>query len=131
MADHAEITTVLADLRDRGIQISLDDFGIGFSSLASLRTLPIDVLKIDRSFVRRMDGVTSAIIDAIVSLAGALEFQVVAEGVETEGQKQMLQSMGVKYMQGHYLARPMHPEQAAQWLVQEDRAVHAVAGIEF
>jgi diguanylate cyclase (GGDEF)-like protein len=129
IADHGQVTAVLADLRERGIQISLDDFGTGFSSLASLRNLPVDAVKIDRSFVREMDSVTSAIIEAIVSLADALEFQVVAEGVETEGQKQMLQSMGVKYLQGHYLARPMDPAQTAQWLLQEELVMaHTAAG---
>ena len=129
VGEHGKITAVLAHLRDRGIQVALDDFGMGFSSLASLRDLPVDVVKIDKSFVHRMDGVTCPIIEAIVSLAVALGFHVVAEGVETAGQKQLLQSMGVKYMQGHHLARPMYPARAAEWLVQEDRAAHAVAGI--
>lgn len=129
VGEHGQITAVLADLREHGIQVSLDDFGIGFSSLASLRNLPVDVVKIDKSFVRRMDGVTCPIVEAIVSLAGALGFQVVAEGVETAAQKQLLQSMGVKYMQGHYLARPMYPAKAAQWLLQENRVAQAVAGV--
>jgi diguanylate cyclase (GGDEF)-like protein/PAS domain S-box-containing protein len=98
----------LRDLHDRGIAIALDDFGTGFSSLEHLRRFPIDVIKIDRSFIQGMehDPKDSAIAANLVSLAHALGLDVVAEGVETPGQLELLRDLGCDLAQGYLLARP-------------------------
>ncbi len=98
----------LRELHDRGIRIALDDFGTGFSSLEHLRRFPIDVIKIDRSFIQGMehDPKDSAIAANLVSLAHALGLAVVAEGIETAGQLQLLRELGCDRAQGFLLARP-------------------------
>ncbi|HKY75377.1 MAG TPA: EAL domain-containing protein [Acidimicrobiia bacterium] len=98
----------LAELRSLGVRISIDDFGTGYSSLAYLRTLPIDELKIDRSFVNSVadDASAAAIVESVVRLGHALGLVVVAEGVETAGQLATLRDLGCDLAQGYYLARP-------------------------
>jgi EAL domain-containing protein (putative c-di-GMP-specific phosphodiesterase class I) len=108
--DGAAIET-LRTLRAMGCQIALDDFGVGYSSLAALGRLPVDVLKIDQGFVRRLstpDG--PALVAAVVTLAKALGLQVIAEGIETEEQRQMLIDLGCTLGQGFLIARPGPPE---------------------
>jgi diguanylate cyclase (GGDEF)-like protein len=97
----------LEALRALGLRISLDDFGTGFSSLGYLRTLPIDTIKIDQSFVQLMHGDTRSIIEAMQSIARAFDLTVVAEGVETADQAAELGAMGVHFLQGYYFARPL------------------------
>jgi EAL domain-containing protein (putative c-di-GMP-specific phosphodiesterase class I) len=99
----------LARLKDIGVAISLDDFGTGYSSLAYLKRFPIDVLKIDKSFV---DDVTSKASDAaialsVISLAHNLNMRVIAEGVETREQVEFLAAHGCDEMQGYYFSRPL------------------------
>lgn len=109
----------LGKIRDMGIRIAIDDFGTGHSSLAYLRHLPIDIMKIDRAFVHEaaVNPTSQAIIQTIVSLSRALGLQVVAEGVETEAQVQMLRDTGCDQLQGYYFSRPMAAtEIAARWL---------------
>ena len=98
----------LAALRALGVRISIDDFGTGYSSLAYLRTLPLDELKIDRSFVTPVaeDASAAAIVSSVVSLGHALGLLVVAEGVETAAQLTTLRDLGCDLAQGFYLARP-------------------------
>lgn len=98
----------LRDLRQLGVRLSVDDFGTGHSSLSYLHRLPIDEVKIDRSFIATLTAgqSDSAIVGAIVSLAGALGFDVVAEGVETPEQLAALRVLGCDYAQGYLLARP-------------------------
>ncbi len=108
----ARIDPLLA-VRDVGVRLFLDDFGTGYSSLARLRRLPLDGLKIDRSFVAglgavRVDG---AIVEAILTMAQALELPVVAEGVETRDQARILRSLGCPLAQGYLHGRPMPLEQ--------------------
>jgi EAL domain-containing protein (putative c-di-GMP-specific phosphodiesterase class I) len=88
--------------------LALDDFGTGYSSLSQLRDLPLDSLKIDQSFIARIctDDVDHAIVEAIVAMASALALEVVAEGVETEEQVQLLTRMGCDVLQGYALGRP-------------------------
>jgi diguanylate cyclase (GGDEF)-like protein/PAS domain S-box-containing protein len=99
----------LRELRSIGVHLSVDDFGTGYSSLAYLRQLPVDVVKLDASFIAGLgnDPVDAQIVGAVLRLCKALGHQVVAEGVETELQRQTLAHMGSSYMQGYLLAHPM------------------------
>ena len=111
-------THVLAELKRLGVRIALDDFGTGYSSLSYLTQLPIDVLKIDRSFVKDLGTHTrtETITAAIMSLAGGLGMHVVAEGVETEQQLAFLRAQGPVEIQGYLLARPMPRGDLESWL---------------
>lgn len=110
--------SVLRELKSLGTRIAMDDFGTGYSNLAYLQELPLDVLKIDRSFVDRMtqDKDKAAIVRTIQSLAEALEMQTTAEGIETAEQAAQLGAIGCTYGQGYHFARPMAPADAlAYW----------------
>ncbi len=100
---------VMHELKALGLKLSMDDFGTGYSSLSYLKQFPIDTLKIDRSFIMHMTEEKSdqAIVRAIVSLARELQLSVVAEGVETKEQLQMLQGIGCTYSQGYYYSPPV------------------------
>src|SRR5262249_43822878 len=108
MADPARTFEVLGQLRSLGLGISLDDFGTGHSSLAYLRELDVDELKIDRSFVAGMhdDKQTAAIVRSTIQLAHAMGLRVVAEGVEDADTFFELKDMGADAVQGYYLSRP-------------------------
>ncbi|MEO1220999.1 MAG: EAL domain-containing protein [Pseudomonadota bacterium] len=99
---------VLSDLKNAGMQIALDDFGTGYSSLTHLRDFPIDMVKIDRSFVHVIssDHQSRLIVQAMIAMAQSLEIEVIAEGIETEGQRDLLAYMGCRYGQGYLLGRP-------------------------
>lgn len=106
--DAARARMVLADLRRLGVRISLDDFGTGYSSLSYLQALPLDVLKIDRSFVTGIgtDAEKGEIVKLIVGLARGLGLEIVAEGVETGTQVEYLRGLGCQYGQGYFFAKP-------------------------
>lgn len=108
----------LAELAAAGISVAIDDFGTGYSSLSHLRTLPIDRLKIDQSFVRELADSRDcfAITEAIIRLASSLDIQVIAEGVETEEQRAILRQMQVYATQGFLVARPMGAADFLRWL---------------
>ena len=108
MADPAAGLKVLQDLRSLGVELAIDDFGTGYSSLSYLKRFPVDVLKIDRSFVDGLgdDPEDTAIVTAIISLGRALGLRVVAEGVETERQLAELRRLGCDRAQGFMFARP-------------------------
>jgi EAL domain-containing protein (putative c-di-GMP-specific phosphodiesterase class I) len=108
----------LAELRAIGVKLAIDDFGTGYSSLSYLRDLPIDVVKMDRSFVEGIGGSDQslAVAEGIVQIARTLSLEVVAEGIETEEQRDLLRSMGCHYGQGFLLAMPM-PASNAEELV--------------
>lgn len=108
----------LEKLKALGVMVAIDDFGTGYSSLAYLKTLPVDILKIDRSFVKGLgtDSRDSAVVRAIMGIATALGLEVTAEGVETELQLQALRSLGCDRAQGRYLAPPMRAGEVEQVL---------------
>ena len=101
-----------------GVYLSIDDFGTGYSSLSYLRQLPARQLKIDRSFVRDLESSSDAraVVDAVIRLAHALGLRVVAEGVETEGQRDILLQMNCDELQGFFFARPMSATMLASWV---------------
>ncbi|CAM3533045.1 putative bifunctional diguanylate cyclase/phosphodiesterase [Bordetella flabilis] len=113
-AEGGEISR-LAELRRAGVRIAIDDFGTGYSSLGYLRQLPFDTIKIDRSFVRNLESDSSAqaIVGTIVELSRRLEREIVAEGVETEGQYAILNALQCHRVQGWLLGKPMPPEEIA------------------
>jgi len=112
---------VMQRLRARGIRFSIDDFGTGYSSLAYLQSLPINELKIDRSFVRNLPASEGnlAIVRAVVALASALGVKVIAEGVETEDERNALAGNGCQFFQGYLFARPL-PADEFEGLLRED-----------
>jgi diguanylate cyclase (GGDEF)-like protein len=119
LADNVERTaTMLGELRQLGVKVSIDDFGTGYSSLAYLRALPIDDLKIDRSFLADVESSadSAAIVRAILALAGSLDLHVVAEGVETPGQLAFLHAHNCDTFQGFLYARPMPAAEAGALL---------------
>jgi diguanylate cyclase (GGDEF)-like protein len=114
----------LAGLRDLGVRVSLDDFGTGYSSLQILEHLPVDELKLDRSFLPA-DGHRSPVAPWIVGLAHELGLTVVAEGVETDGALRSVAAMGCDHAQGYYLARPMPAGELRDWI--RDRTLTDIA----
>jgi diguanylate cyclase (GGDEF)-like protein/PAS domain S-box-containing protein len=117
LANPTRTTAVLCELSALGIKLSIDDFGTGYSSLAYLRQLPIDEIKIDRSFVTDMgdeDG-DLAIVQCTIDLGRNLGLDVVAEGVETREVWERLRALGCKSAQGYYLSRPVPPEELSAW----------------
>lgn len=117
--DGDNTAATLAALSAAGISVAVDDFGTGYSSLSHLRTLPIDRLKIDQSFVRELGDSRDcfAITEAIIRLAASLDIQVIAEGVETEQQRAILRAMDVYATQGFLIARPMGAADFERWLM--------------
>lgn len=109
----------LKALKKFDVRIAMDDFGTGFTSLASLQKLPIDVLKIDQSFVSQMlaDGDSTAIVRAVLSLARALGMETTAEGIDSDDLSEMLTELGCTYGQGYYYSEPLKaPDALAYWL---------------
>lgn len=106
------VARTMAGLRERGILVSLDDFGTGFASLTHLLDFPVDAIKIDRSFVGSIDGGkrSSAIVEALIGIAGRLGMRLVAEGIESESQARRLAAMGCPLGQGYHYSRPMPAE---------------------
>jgi diguanylate cyclase (GGDEF)-like protein/PAS domain S-box-containing protein len=116
--DTASTATVLQALRDMGVQLALDDFGTGFSSLTHLKRFPIDMLKIDQSFVRDLaiGSGDASIVGAVISMAESLNLQVVAEGVETPEQFELLKEQGCPEAQGFFFSPPAGAEDVTQLL---------------
>jgi EAL domain-containing protein (putative c-di-GMP-specific phosphodiesterase class I) len=113
-------TVMLEQLKALGVQISIDDFGTGYSSLARLHQLPIDTLKIDRSFVSRMgnDSDSLEIVRTIITLAHSLAMDVIAEGVETPQEWEQLRSLQCEYAQGYFFSKPVERQVAEALLTQ-------------
>ena len=108
----------MRELRELGVQIALDDFGVGYSSLSHLLKLPVSVLKVDRLFVQGLHEVAGAprVLQAIVALAHALDIRVVAEGVETEAQLGTVRELGCDLVQGFLTGRPIESREAGALL---------------
>lgn len=118
MHDLSVSTRKLERLREAGLRIAIDDFGTGYSSLRHLARLPVDTLKIDRSFIQGItdDADDRTIVATIISLAKSFEMTTVAEGVETEGQLQALRAMKCDLAQGYLFCRPMPMKELSEWL---------------
>lgn len=129
VADSGKARRVLHELKEFGIQLSLDDFGTGYSSLSYLRQLPIDTLKIDRSFVSGLDVNEKSrhILETITNLAHTLDMQVVAEGAETSEELALLEDVACDYVQGFYFFHPM--DHTAATMVLRERAGPAAGEI--
>lgn len=118
MIDTAQSQQKLHELRNLGVSLSLDDFGTGYSSLAYLSRLPVQELKVDQSFVRRLhDGPSdTAVVNTIIAMAQELGLELVAEGVETEEQKVHLVERGCTTIQGFLFSKPLPADQLAAFL---------------
>jgi EAL domain-containing protein (putative c-di-GMP-specific phosphodiesterase class I) len=115
--------SIVTSLKNQGVRLALDDFGTGFSSLSHLRSLPFDVIKIDRSFVANIhsDPESAAIIRAVTTLAAALKVPVCVEGIETEAAHAAVLGLGCSVGQGWYFGKAMSGEEASQLLEQRER----------
>lgn len=115
MEDSAATSAILSELREKGIQVQIDDFGTGYSSLGHLHKLPIDTLKIDRTFISQLGngGNGLEIVRTILALAHGLGMKVIAEGVETDDQLSKLQSLNCEYVQGFLFAKPVNSLEAS------------------
>ena len=113
MADVETALETLRQLQQAGFRLAIDDFGTGYSSLACLHQFPLDLLKLDRAFLEGLGGSSdrAAIVRTITSLAGILHFRVVAEGIETPEQLEMVRELGCDYGQGYYFLRPVPIEE--------------------
>lgn len=114
-----DAAAVLMRLREYGVQIAIDDFGVGYSSLSYLVQLPIDQIKIDRNFIVQLEQAqhSQAIVSAIVNLARSLNLEVVAEGLETTGQIERMRAVGCQYGQGYLIGYPLPADDATQVLI--------------
>ncbi|KWK48450.1 RNase II stability modulator [Burkholderia stagnalis] len=119
--DEDAALALMKQFRLLGAEIHLDDFGTGYSSLSQLSRLPLDAIKLDRSFITGIDRNlrSQALVRSVVSLAHALNFSVVAEGVETRGEADFLKQIDVDQSQGYYFARPMAAQAFEQWLTEK------------
>ena len=109
---------MLEQLGKAKVMIALDDFGSGYSSLNYLQRLPIDIIKIDRQFIKDLpeDTDSLAIVKTIVELANSIKARLIAEGVETEAQAKLLAELNCDYLQGYLFAKPMPTEELVNWI---------------
>jgi len=111
-----EVAARFCRLKDLGVRLAIDDFGVGYSSLSYLQQFPVDILKIDRSFVDAIqsDALAPPIVRGLIDLARTMELETVAEGVETEAQREALIDEGCKLAQGYLFSRPLDEQAAAR-----------------
>jgi len=123
MSDPAATSVTLQELRRLGVRLALDDFGTGYSSLSHLRDFPLDILKVAKPFVDRLDDGPEDVtfIDAILRLAGTLQLSVVAEGIEHADQANLLRRLECSLGQGYYFARPLDAADAERRLAEPRR----------
>ena len=107
--DLARTKQTILDIKDMGIKLALDDFGTGYSALSSIRALPFDIIKVDREFVKNIadDEYSKAFVRSMVDMGKSIGADICIEGVETKEQMEILESMGVKYIQGYYFDKPL------------------------
>ena len=124
MTDPDRTLTLLNEMHERGLKLAIDDFGTGYSSLARLKHMPVDILKIDRSFVREvdLDRDAASMVSAMISLADNLGMTPLAEGIETEGEWAFLADRGCTLGQGFFFSRPVPAD--------EILAIHRRAGMQ-
>jgi EAL domain-containing protein (putative c-di-GMP-specific phosphodiesterase class I) len=130
MADSARALSVLRTLHDAGIRLSIDDFGTGYSSMAYLKQLPVDELKIDRSFVKEMtrDTNDAVLVRSAIDLGHNLGLAVVAEGVEDKDVMDALRDLGCDIAQGYHIGRPMAADRLRDWFQARDANDRTPAG---
>ncbi len=124
MENTDRVVSMFEQLRKRGVQLAVDDFGTGYSSLSYLKRFPVDVLKIDRAFIRELPGDVEdvALVEAMIAMAHSLGMKLVAEGVEDAEQYAFLVERGVEMMQGFYFSRPMPEAEFSEYLDREQVA---------
>ena len=120
--------TRLASLRELGVHLAIDDFGTGYSSLSYLERFPIDILKIDRTFVSAVGNGASPIARAVIDLGRTLDLEVIAEGIEHVEQARLLAELGCRYGQGFLFARPVRPA-AIEAMLAEGHRLGTVGGV--
>lgn len=130
VGDERDALRTLTQLKDIGVTLLLDDFGTGFSSLSHFERFPIDVVKIDRSFIEGLNqpdsrGDDAAIVAAIVGMSRATGKRVIPEGIETEAQVQALLELGCTAGQGHFFSCPLKVRHFNQYLAGEAEPLHA------
>ena len=120
MQNPERTSKLLAAIKQMGVRIAIDDFGVGYSSLAQIKRFPIDTLKVDRSFIRDIakNAEDRAITEAIIAMGKTLSLTVVAEGVETQEQQTFLRDHACDAMQGYYFSRPVPHDEFATFLRQ-------------
>ena len=116
-----ELLNVMDRLRKTGYKIEMDDFGSGYSSLNMLSSMPVDILKMDRAFIRNIEYSEKdfRLVKLIMDIARNLKMQVIAEGVETERQLTLLKNAGCDLVQGYYFSRPVPPEEFEKFIIRE------------
>jgi EAL domain-containing protein (putative c-di-GMP-specific phosphodiesterase class I) len=117
VSEEGNILGILETLKKIGIQLVIDDFGIGYSSLNRLMNFPIDCLKVDQSFVRNIeqDSAKAAIVAAVIAMAEGMNMRVIAEGVETEAQLAFLRNKHCHVVQGHLISKPLSSRQTLEF----------------
>jgi len=120
MDDIEKAVETMSSLKDLGVHVHIDDFGVGYSSLSYLHSFPVSALKVDRSFVSNLHvgAENREIIKTIVSLAKALNLKVIAEGVETLKQLSEMRDLNCLYAQGYLFSKPMRAEEVGEWMKQ-------------
>jgi EAL domain-containing protein (putative c-di-GMP-specific phosphodiesterase class I) len=118
LANVEQVARIVKSCQALGVRVALDDFGTGYSSLAYFKHLPVDVPKIDQTFVRDMqnDPEDQAIVEGVIKIAQAFGREVIAEGVESIAQGRLLLQLGCRFAQGYAIARPMPADSLAQWV---------------
>lgn len=127
LKDTPDVKNCLLEFRNSGIEVSIDDFGTGFSSLSYLKAFDIDYLKIDRSFTSNLttNSTDNALVEAIILLAHKLDIKTIAEGVETQKQQDLLIEFGCDYAQGYLYSAPM-PAEEFERLCNQQREGHCI-----
>ena len=125
-----DVVTVLNQLKDLGVVLALDDFGVGYSSLGQLVNFPLDIVKVDKSFVDRLNGELSgaALLRAVLQVADALSLETTIEGIEDEQQLRQVQALGCGRAQGYLLSRPLDVEDCSDLLAGRTAPARAAGG---